>query len=137
MFWPGNGFFFFLPLTKLPVLDSTFGQLPSFVKVSHSVSSVRHFFFIVIHNDCLPHIALTSSSTTKECACANVNNSKDLQFQIKNEMQTNNYFSQSKHKHQINDLKKPEAIKLIVIVYISHPHFLPERGVTRNMLPWH
>ena len=75
------------------------------------------------------HKALTSGITTEECVCANVNNSKDLQFQIKNEMQTNNDFSQSKHKHQINDLKKPEAIKLIVIVYISHPHFLPERGV--------
>ena len=121
MFWPGNGIFFFLPLTTLPVLDSTFSRLPSFVKVSHSVSSVRHFFLIVIHNDCLPHNALTSSSTTstKECACANVNNSKDLQFEIKSELQTNIDFSQSKHKHRINDLKKPKAMCLHLSTFPS------------------
>ena len=114
MFWPGNGIFFFLPLTTLPVLDSTFGQLPSFVKVkvSHSVSQASFFFLILRSITIVFHKALTSGSTTEECACANVNNSKDLQFQIKNELQTNNDFSQSMHKHRINDLKKPDCLHL-------------------------
>ena len=65
------------------------------------------------------HKALTSGSTTEECACANVNNSKDLQFQIKNELQTNRmiFRKASTSIGSINDLKKPEEMAAIVFTF--------------------